>query len=56
MFIGAIDAPVKKGELIQVERRGKKGQRKTKITLIEALKNDMSIQGITKIITIDRIE
>ena len=24
MFIGAIDAPVKKGELIQVERRGKK--------------------------------
>lgn len=30
MFIGAIDAPVKKGELIQVERKGKKGRGRPK--------------------------
>jgi hypothetical protein len=51
----AINAPVRKSELIQVEGT-KKGRGRPKITLIEVVKNDMLIKKVTESMTSDRIE
>lgn len=48
-------APIKKNGLIQVEEM-KKERGRPKITLVDMIKNDISIKGVTKNITIDRVE
>ena len=48
-------APIKKNEFIQVEEM-KKDRRRQKITLVDIIKNDISIKGVTKNITLDRVE
>ena len=50
-----INAQIRKSELIQVEGM-KRGIGKPKITLVEVIKEDMSIKEVTKKITLDRIE
>ena len=46
---------MRKSELIEVEIM-KKSRERPKITLIEVIKNDMSIKEVTKIMTSDYIE
>ena len=41
--------------MIQVERM-KRGRARSKITLVEVVKKDMSIREVTKSLTSDRIE
>ena len=43
--------------MIQVEgMKKKKGRQRSKITLVEVIKNDMSIREVTESVTSDRIE
>ena len=50
-----INAQIRKSELIQVEGM-KRDIGRPKITLVEVIKEDMSIKEVTKKITLDRIE
>ena len=53
----AINAPVWKSELIQVEEmKKKKGKGRPKITLVEVAKEEISIKVVTKSMFLDRIE
>ena len=45
----------KVSELIQVKRK-KKGRKRPKRTLVKVIKNDMSINKVTKSMILDRIE
>ena len=47
------NSPVRKSELIQVEAT-KKGRGRPK--LVEVIKKDMAIKGVTKSMTINRVE
>ena len=47
-----INAPVRKSEYIQVERR-KKRRGRLKITLVKIVKNDMSIKEVTLSVIFD---
>ena len=51
----AINAPVWKSELIQIEEM-KKGKGRPKITLVEVAKEEISIKVVTKSMFLDRIE
>ncbi len=53
MQIREINAPVRKSELIQKKKRGRG---RPKITIVEVVKNDMSIKEVTESMTLDRIE
>ena len=46
---------MRKSDLIQVERM-KRGRARSKITLVEVVKKDMSIREVTKRMTLDREE
>ena len=48
------NAPVRKTKLIYVEGM-KKSRGRPKITLIEVIKREMSIKGVTKSMTLDRV-
>ena len=50
-----INELVRKSELIQVEGT-KKGKRRPKITLIEVIKNNMSIKEVIERLTLDKIK
>ena len=50
MFKRVINAPVRKSELIQVEGM-KKGKGRSIITLIEAMKNELSINEVIESMT-----
>jgi hypothetical protein len=57
----AINAPVWKSELIQVEeikkkKKKKRKERRPKITLVEVAKEEISIKVVTKSMFLDRIE
>ena len=52
---GATNTPVRKSEFIQVKGT-KKGWGRPKITLVEVIKNDMSIKEVTQCMTLDGIE
>jgi hypothetical protein len=60
----AINAPVWKSELIQIEemkkkkkkKKKKKGKGRPKITLVEVAKEEISIKVVTKSMFLDRIE
>ena len=52
---GATNTPVRKSEFIQVKGT-KKGRGRPKITLVEVIKNDMSIKEVTQCMTLDGIE
>jgi hypothetical protein len=53
----AINVPVWKSELIQVEeKKKKKGKGRPKITLVEVAKEEISIKVLTKSMFLDRIE
>ena len=49
------NAPIRKSELAQVEGM-KKSRGRPKITLIEVIKMEMSIKGVIKSMTLDRVE
>ena len=49
-----INAPVRKSELIQ--KKKKRGRGRPKITIVEVVKNDMSIKEVRKSEILDRIE
>ena len=51
----AINAPVWKSELIQIEEM-KKGKGRPKITLVEVAKEEISNKVVTKSMLLDRIE
>ena len=51
----AINTPVRKGELIQVEWM-KKGRRRPKLTLEKVVKNDMLIKEVTNSMTLNKIK
>lgn len=42
----ATNAPIRRNKLIK--REGKQDKRRLKITLIEVIKNDIAIKGVTK--------
>ena len=50
------NAIVRNNELIVEGTKKKKGRERPKITLLEVLKNDMSIKGVTLSMTLNRVE